>query len=84
MFTALAAAFTVIAAADAEPPPLDRLPLTSLDVAPPTARVRGGTRVACVNAPTRRCHVRASGRTFFVPRGSARVVPGGGVRVVGA
>ena len=48
-----------------------------------TARVRGGTRVACVNAPTRRCHVRASGRTFFVPRGSARVVPGRAVRAAG-
>ena len=39
------------------------------------SRVLGGVRVACINAPTRRCHVRARGRTFFVPRGSARVVP---------
>jgi hypothetical protein len=41
IFTALAAALTAIAAADAQPTPLNRLPLASLDVAPPTDRVRG-------------------------------------------
>jgi hypothetical protein len=41
IFTALAAALTVIAAADAQPTPLKRLPLQVLDVAPPTDRVRG-------------------------------------------
>ena len=39
------------------------------------ARVAGGTRVACINSATRRCHVRARGRTLFVPRRGARVVP---------
>jgi hypothetical protein len=41
MFTALAAALTVLAAADAQPTPFDRLPLASLPVAPPSDRVRG-------------------------------------------
>ncbi len=47
------------------------------------ARVAGGTRVACINAATRRCHVRAAGRVWLVPRRSARVVPvSGPLRVV--
>jgi hypothetical protein len=41
IFTALAAVLTAIAAADAQPAPFKRLPLESLDVAPPTDRVRG-------------------------------------------
>jgi hypothetical protein len=44
IFTALAAALTaltVLAAADAQPTPLPRLPFESLGVAPPTDRVRG-------------------------------------------
>jgi hypothetical protein len=41
IFTALAAALTAVAAADAQPTPLNRLPLERLDVAPPTDRVRG-------------------------------------------
>jgi hypothetical protein len=42
ILTVLVAALTVIvAAADAQPTPLHRLPLDRLDVAPPSARVRG-------------------------------------------
>lgn len=40
-----------------------------------TVRVRGGTEVTCINAPTRRCHIRAGSRVWYVPRGSSRVVP---------
>jgi hypothetical protein len=47
-----------------------------------TARVSGGTAVTCINAPTRRCHVRAGGRTWYVPRGSSRDVPAARVRAV--
>jgi len=57
-------------------------PCLRTDIA--VARVRGGVRVACVNAATHRCHVRSAGRVRYVPRGSARVVPGRFVRVIDA
>lgn len=47
-----------------------------------TARVPGGTDVTCVNAPTRRCHIVSGRRTWYVPRGSTRVVPATRVRAV--
>jgi hypothetical protein len=40
-----------------------------------TARVHKGTEVTCINTPTRRCHVRAGHRTWYIPRGTSRVIP---------
>lgn len=40
------------------------------------AAVRGGVRVACINAPARACRVRVGARTVSVPRGQARRIKG--------
>jgi hypothetical protein len=40
-----------------------------------TARVSEGTEVTCINAPTRRCHIRAGNRIWYIHRGASRVIP---------